>query len=417
MPGDGTKLDTTKNSIPLAPVPARLLDLTRLIRRAGRRPTGVDRVELAYLRHLSHESVPLFALVRTTLGYVLLGPDGVTQIAARLQGAEDWGRSDLLARFTVRAEALRRAESDLRRFALARARPRHLAWMLRRHLPDGFGYLNVGHSDLTAMTLRGVRQGGAGRIAVLIHDAIPLDFPQYQRPGLAEEFAAKLQRVRAHADLVIYNSADTRARVEHHMRAWGLLPPAVVAHLGVDLPNPGDLPAGIDPRRPYFVALGTIEPRKGHDFLLDLWEEMGEDAPGLLICGARGWNNEAVFARLDALPPGGPVRELSGLDDAQVAAVLQQARGLLFPSRAEGYGLPPVEATALGVPVISTDLPAIREVLGNIPVYAKETDRYQWLSAIKSLETGRLAQQEAVRVADFTPPLWEDHFNLVLRLT
>lgn len=417
MPGDGTKLDTTKNSIPLAPVPARLLDLTRLIRRAGRRPTGVDRVELAYLRHLSHESVPLFALVRTTLGYVLLNPAGLEQIAARLEGAEVWGRPDLLSRLSVRADALRRAESDLRRFALARSRPNGLARMLGRHLPSGFAYLNVGHSDLTAMTLRGVRQGGAGRIAVLIHDAIPLDFPQYQRPGVAEEFAAKLQRVRAHADLVIYNSADTRARVEHHMQGWGLLPPGVVAHLGVELPSPGDLPAGIDPARPYFVALGTIEPRKGHDFLLDLWEEMGEGAPGLLICGARGWNNEAVFARLDALPSDGPVRELSGLDDGQIAALLVGATGLLFPSRAEGYGLPPMEAAALGVPVITTDLPAIREVLGNIPVYAKESDLYQWLSAIKSLETGRPAQQEAVRVADFIPPRWEDHFNLVLRLT
>jgi len=417
MPGDGTKLDTTKNSIPLAPVPARLLDLTRLIRRAGRRPTGVDRVELAYLRHLSHESVPLFALVRTTLGYVLLGPKGVDQIAARLSGAADWGRPDLLARLSVRAEPLRRAESDLRRCALARSRPRGLARMLRRYLPNGFAYLNVGHSDLTAMTLRAVRQGGAGRIAVLIHDAIPLDYPQYQRPGVAEEFAAKLQRVRAHADLVIYNSADTRARVEHHMQAWGLLPPGVVAHLGVELPSPGDLPAGVDPARPYFVALGTIEPRKGHDVLLDLWEEMGAQAPALLICGARGWNNEAVFARLDALPPDGPVRELSGLDDGQIAAVLAGATGLLFPSRAEGYGLPPMEAAALGVPVIATDLPAIREVLSNIPVYAKESDLYQWLSAIKSLETAHLAQHEAVRVADFTPPSWEDHFNLVLRLT
>ncbi|MDK3016925.1 glycosyltransferase [Pseudodonghicola flavimaris] len=374
-------------------------------------------MELAYLRHLSHESVPLFALVRTTLGCVLLGPDGVAEIAARIDGRLPWGRADLLSRLTRRDGAVRRAESDLRRFALARCRPKRLAAMLARHLPEGFAYLNVGHSNLTALTLRAVRQGGAGRIAVLIHDAIPLEFPQYQRPGVAEEFAGRLQRVRAHADLVIYNSADTRARVEAQMQAWGLLPPALVAHLGVEPAVPGALPTGIDAERPYFVVLGTIEPRKGHDLLLDLWEEMGPQAPGLIICGARGWNNAAVFARLDALPADGPVREMAGLDDAQIAALLQRSCGLLFPSRAEGYGLPPMEAAALGVPVVSSDLPAIREVLGNIPVYLKESDRYQWLSAIESLKTGHKTQQLTVSGADFIPPTWEDHFNLVLRLT
>lgn len=417
MPGDGTKLDITRNSIPLAPVPARLLDLTRLIRRTGRRPTGVDRVELAYLRHLSRESVPLFALIRTAFGYVLLDPEGVARIAARIEGTQPWGRAGLLSRLTRLPDPVRRAESDLRRAARARCRPSGLVRMLRRHLPLGFAYLNVGHSDLTQRTLRGVRQAGAARIAVLVHDAIPLDFPQYQRPGVPEAFRGKLQRVRAHADLVIYNSEYTRARVEAHMRDWGLLPPAVTAHLGVELPAPGALPPGVDVTRPYFVALGTIEPRKGHDLLLDIWEEMGAAAPGLLICGARGWNNEAVFARLDRLPAGGPVRELPGLDDGQIAALLVRSRGLLFPSRAEGYGLPPMEAVALGVPVVCAELPAIREVLGNIPVYVKVSDRYQWRSVIEGLAKDPATRQEAVSDAGFSPPRWQDHFNLVLRLT
>ncbi len=399
-------------------MPARLLDITRLIRRAGRRPTGIDRVELAYLRHLGGDAVPLHALARTAYGYVLLDATGIAEIVARLEGRQDWGRADLLSRLARRLPPqVRRAESDLRRAARARCRPGGLARMLGRHLPKGFAYLNVGHSNLTERTLGGMHRGGAGRIAVLIHDVIPLDYPQYQRPGTPQAFRAKLQRVRAHADLVIYNSADTRARAEARMRDWGPLPAGVVAHLGVELPAPGKLPPGIDPARPYFVVLGTIEPRKGHDLLLDIWEEMGADAPGLVICGARGWTNRAVFDRLDRLPPGGPVRELNGLDDGQIAAVLQHARGLLFPSRAEGFGLPPVEAAALGVPVISTDLPSVREILGNIPVYLKESERYQWLSTVKTLSKGNGVPHEAGQDAGVAPPSWKDHFNIVLRLT
>ena len=64
MHGDGTKLD----NIPNKPPPARLLDVTRLIRRAGRFLTGVDRVEMAYLSEFLERSVPIFGLVRTSFG-------------------------------------------------------------------------------------------------------------------------------------------------------------------------------------------------------------------------------------------------------------------------------------------------------------------------------------------------------------
>jgi glycosyltransferase involved in cell wall biosynthesis len=386
-------------------------------------PTGVDRAELAYLRHLAGCAEPLFAIVRSTLGYVLLAPDGVAEIIRRLGGETPWGAADRLSVLARRKSfTVRRAESDLRRLARDRCRPPGLAAMLARHLPGGVAYLNIGHSNLSDRMLAAVRQGAEGRVAVMLHDVIPLDFPQYQRAGTPEKFAAMLRRVRAGADLVIYNSHDTRARTERYMAQWGDCPPALVAHLGVPVPVVADLPPGLAPARPYFVALGTIEPRKGHDLLLDLWQDMaadmaGKDIPGLLICGARGWNNAALFARLDRLPSRGPVRELPGLDDGVIAALLIGADGLLFPSRAEGYGLPPVEAAALGVPVVCCDLPVYREVLRDIPVYAKETDRYQWRYIIKSLTKGRNEKRAEVSTGDFCPPSWQDHFNAVLRFT
>lgn len=385
-------------------------------------PTGVDRVELAYLDHLLTCREPLFGVARTTLGYVLLDAAGAAAIAARIHDRVDWGAGDGLSRLVRnKPQIVRNAESDLRRLALDRCLPGRLPQMLARHLPVGVAYLNVGHSNLTERMLQSLRHAACGRIAVMIHDTIPLDFPQYQRPGTPERFAAMLRRVRAHSDLMLYNTADTKARAEARMRAWGPVPPGIVAHLGVPVPVPGNLPDSVDPTRPWFVALGTIEPRKGHDLLLDIWQDMqadsGTDVPQLLICGARGWNNQAVFDRLDQLPADGPVRELPGLDDARIAAVLAGSRGLLFASRAEGFGLPAVEAAALNIPVICQDLPALREVLGDIPIYARETDRYQWRNMIESLGKGDRHEKPAAEQVNFSPPTWADHFKAVLRFT
>lgn len=385
-------------------------------------PTGVDRVELAYLRHLSDCPEPLFAIARTTLGYVLLTGEGLAAITARITGDVAWGPVDRLAILARRKPVpVRQAESDLRRFALARCRPRRLGDMLERYLPAGAAYLNTGHSNLNERMLWTLRHRAKARIAVLIHDTIPLDFPQFQRPGTPDRFRAMLKRVRVGADLIICNSQHTRASVTRHMQGWGDVPTLIVAHLGVDVPQIGTLPKGLDPREPYFVALGTIEPRKGHDMLLDVWQDMtaetGSDTAQLLIVGRRGWNNDAVFDRLDALPKDGPVKEFSGLPDDAVAALLVKSSGLLFPSHAEGFGLPPIEAASLGVPVVCSDLPVIHEILGDIPVYASATERYQWRKSIESLLKGhRLGRKNNV-VSAFIPPTWDDHFNIVLRFT
>ena len=397
MPGAGTSpAITTSNP------PARCLDITRLIRRAGRPMTGVDRVEFAYLRALVADPVPVYALARTRLGYVLLGPEGAEAILHRA-GSDTWGALDLPGRVLRKgSDKQRRAEADLRRNALARSLPGGLPAMLKRHLPAGTSYLNTGHSNLTARVIAALRRAGA-RITVLIHDTIPLDHPEFQRPGQPETFRAFLTRAES-ADRIICNSQATRADCTRHMTRP---PDMIVARLGLEPVTPGPCPP--HPEVPYFVTVGTIEPRKNHALLLDIWDGFAAEArpaPRLLICGTRGWNNARVFDRLDK---GNPlIEERAGLSDPQIAALLVRSAGLLFPSVAEGYGLPPLEAAALGVPVIVCDLPVYRETLGDTGIYLPPRDVYSWRNKIE-----QLAEQTPPR-RDYAPPGWDDHFNIVL---
>lgn len=399
--------------------PARLLDLSRLVSRAGHRvDTGIDRVERAYLRRLLDEGPPLFALVRTALGFALLDHPGVCALRARLQGDIDWGPPDGLARFTRRGPVARqRAETDVRRLSIARCLPRRLAGILQRYLPPGTAYINVGHSNLNQQVSKAIKSVPGARIAVMVHDVIPLDHPEFSRTDSPAKFARQLQTVGRFADLVIYNSANSAARAAPHLSAWGRVPPGIVAHLGLDPPTADDreIPAHLPLDRPFFLTVGTIEPRKNHALLLDIWEGLHtslapSSVPRLFILGARGWRNDALFARLDSLPwRNDTVFEVADLPDAGVAALMQRSAGLLFPSLAEGYGLPPLEAAQFGTPVVCADLQVYRETLRDYPVYAAPSDRYLWTKAIKSL-----AQEDHARPRPFQRPEWDAHFNRVL---
>ena len=395
--------------------PARVLDLTRSMRRAGRTATGVDRVELAYLDQFLADDVPVFGLLRTAFGYVLLDRAGMVAVRDRLTGAMAWGSADILSRLPRgRSPALVRAETDARKHAIARCLPFRLRKMLAGALVNGFDYYNIGHSNLTERVLNSVKYA-SGRVHVFVHDVIPLEFPDFQRPGTVVPFREKLMRVRRLADRVIYNSEDTRDRCEAVMREWGAPPDGIVSHLGAIVPKPNtqSLPRGMLPKRPYFVTVGTIEPRKNHAFLLDLWEKMGPDAPPLLICGARGWNNKAVFDRLDRLPPGSPIKEVADLGDGTLAALVQESAGMLFPSHAEGFGLPPLEALQLQTRVLCNDLTVLREILGENATFAPVSDQENWLKTIKSWEH---TPPEACKENSFVGPKWADHFKTVLRL-
>src|SRR5690606_3873924 len=184
MLGDGTKLGVATDN----PPPARLLDLTRLVSRAGRVATGVDRVALADRSRLIKEAVPVYGLVRTAPGYLLLDREGMRALLARCRGEIPWGPVDGMSHLAFRlTPAQKRGQSDARRLSFARAPRQRLSALLARNLPSGIAYVNVGHTNLSERAIRALH-GINARITVMIHDTIPLDFPQYQYAGSVTRF-------------------------------------------------------------------------------------------------------------------------------------------------------------------------------------------------------------------------------------
>jgi glycosyltransferase involved in cell wall biosynthesis len=222
---------------------------------------------------------------------------------------------------------------------------------------------------------------------------------------------------------LIVNSVSTQRILQCYAKKQKLtLPPVGVAHLGMSLfPADANEPILKDP---YFVMLGTIEPRKNHILMLQCWQRLGEQwkdgaMPKLVLIGQRGWDIEHVerlLYRSEVCRSLVSVR--SNCDDTELAIWLRHARALLFPSFAEGYGLPLIEALAQGTPAIASDLDAFREIAGDIPDYLDPLDGLGWLQAITDFarDDNERRTRQLARLTHFVPPTWSDHFRIVENL-
>ncbi len=358
-----------------------VLDITRSISRvAHSRLTGIDRVELAYIDHFLQSREPVAFLARVSGRVYVLDRAGMTELRARIRDHGPWDRRPFWRR-----SPLAKVVATLGRLAVG---GRDFGAVLAGLVPAGFTYIHVGHSSLPQAFQQDLRRVGVGRAVVLVHDTIPLDFPQFCREETRQNFARRLRDYLEFADILLCNSTDTARSVQKWTAEWGLAPvPCHVIPLGVDpLPSAPCVPAG----HPYFITLGTIEPRKNHRLLLDIWQDFDKTLPAakiphLYIVGARGWMNEDVFNTLDTAPfMGRTVFEKGRLPDQELGPLIQGARALLFPSFAEGFGYPLVEALQQNTPVICSDLPSFRELAGEAPIYLDPSDKQGWQSAIVS---------------------------------
>jgi glycosyltransferase involved in cell wall biosynthesis len=370
-----------------------LIDVTRLVGRLwkGRLPTGVDRVGIAYVEHYGAHARA--ALRLAGLSFVLPKRESIQLFQWLLNPGKRANVVKIIAR------ALLTGWSDQQ--------------------VAGRFLFNTGHSGLERADYPDLLNRMKVYPIFVVHDLIPITHPEYCRAGERDRHIVRMNNVLRLAKGVIANSQATLNDLcSFATQTVQPMPPSVVGLLapGINGVSPGKRPM----EHPYFVVLSTIEPRKNHWLLLQLWrslvESMGESAPRLVIIGQRGWECENVAYMLERCEQlKGYVIELSNCSDEELATYLHHAQALLFPSFAEGYGMPLVEALAFGVPVIASDLQVFREVAGEIPEYVEPLDGKRWGELVKEYaKSGSPPRAKQLsRLGGFKFETWAKHFAKV----
>lgn len=173
--------------------------------------------------------------------------------------------------------------------------------------------------------------------------------------------------------------------------------------------------------KPYFIHLGTVEPRKNIPRLLEAHERLCQnrtDAPSLVLVGKPGWLSEPIYAEVRRHVSAGRVLDAGYRERTEALALLRNAVACVYPSLYEGFGLPVLEAMASGTPVITSNRSSLPEVVGDTGclVNPESTDELHNAMARvldRPAQTGELAARALERARKFT---WENSARRLLRV-
>lgn len=249
---------------------------------------------------------------------------------------------------------------------------------------------------------------GARRVT-MIHDLIPVLFPQFFRWEMAAYQKWTLKHSAKAAEAILTNSEASKADI---VNAYGCSPDkVVVAPLGPgNVPEPRDPTTVTDreiedlgiPFKSFLFSLCTLEPRKNLDRLVEAMALVHQDPDfgdvGLAIGGAKGWKESPVFARLRELGIEDRVHFLGYVKDEDLPALFARAEAFIYPSIYEGFGMPVLEAMIMGAPVLCSRQAALTEVAGEAGTFFDPAAPNDIADTIKSFLSEPVRRAEMVAI-------------------
>ena len=255
-----------------------------------------------------------------------------------------------------------------------------------------------------------------GTTVLTVHDIQPLDAPANFSVAKRLYLRWALPRSALASDLIAVPSQWVADRVQERLAVPSdrlAVVPSSYAPGSCSLLDdaagkrrPPDIPRSLTGRRFVLYPAATY-PHKNHRVLIDahaaVWARYGE--PMLVLTGAPG-RHQADVARLAAQTPG--VVHLGWVDGSRLASLIASAAALAFPSRYEGFGLPVLEAMAVGTPVIAAAATALPEVVRDGGLLVAPDDLDGWVDALLEIRSGspdvtRRVERGHARAADFAP--------------
>ncbi len=285
-------------------------------------------------------------------------------------------------------------------------------------LDSGWGYV-----DEYPPLLSAAREAGAEVVGCL-YDLIPLRYPAATALKNSAPFASWFETVLLRCDAIVCISQSVAQDLVAYLREERLATPANMrigwwplgADFGADvLRAPSKAAEQIaSASTPFFMSVGTLEPRKAYPIALDAFEilwSQGCDARYVIV-GRPGWHTQALQRRIRQHQEFG--RRLFWLDnasDADLSYLYPRARGLIFPSFVEGFGMPLIEAAHHGARIIASDIPVFREIGGDSVVYFDLLDAKALADRICEVSVERTQTQRGLPVLR-----WRDSSALLVTM-
>lgn len=404
-------------------------DVTRLVHRGKfSTPTGIDRVDINYIHYfLNHDNFTVYLLFQNNSVFYCLDSKVFFEELYKkwiLSESSDFDFQSYLGRCLKLKRNAKVEKIGNHSITPPSCIDNSLLKVAMNNINARSIYINTSHHGIgNCEAYQFFKVVCRAKIVFYLHDIIPIDWPEYVREGDDLNHVKRVKAISECADLVLVNSEYTKSRFKEFIEnnRWRV-PEVSTMTIGVEegffdkikkenIKNPY---AG----EKYFVYVSTIEPRKNHLLLLYIWRDLilhkkTKKMPKLILVGKRGWKNENVVDILDkSIVLKNSVVELNNISDDLLISIMEGATAVLYPSFDEGWGMPIVEAIAMNVPVICSDIRAHRESGQGLVKYINPIDSKRWEEEIEAACTDNKYKEKAIaKYEEYEFPTWSAHFN------
>lgn len=257
-----------------------------------------------------------------------------------------------------------------------------------------------------------VPPGVSGKVIDTVYDLTYLRYPETMNSSNLTRLQKGMRRSLEQSDLVVTDSEFVKGEIVRELgydaNRIEVVYPSAVEEASIDLPKAYLKEKwGLD--TPYLLYLGTIEPRKNINRLIQAYAKVSrelEQPPKLVLAGGKGWNADDTY-RLAAETLPDQIRFTGYLNDEEKKLLYRHASLFAFPSLYEGFGIPVLEAMRYGLPVVCSNTSSLPEVAGDSARLVEPTDVNDIAAGILELlcdpaRAGQLSQRGKVEAERFS---------------